>query len=85
MHEGRVHFSHRERSLPAIPYMLAEGPPRSVIVPRKSGMAATRSTSRSTEASERGVTNLPWCAEMVQKAQPPKHPRCIVIEWRIIR
>ena len=28
--------------------------------------------------------NLPWCADIVQKLQPPKHPRCIFTENLII-
>ena len=65
-------------------YMLAEGPPTSVRVPRKSGIRVMRSTSRRMEASLRERMNLPWWAEIVQKAQPPKQPRWILTECLII-
>ena len=84
MQLGRTHSSQIHCCLPFILYMFAEGPPRSVIVPRKSGMSFTCSTSRRIDAFDRLATNLPWCAEIVQKLQPPKHPRCMLIECLII-
>ena len=38
MHEGRLHFSHTRQSLPPMPYMLADGPPKSLRYPLKSGI-----------------------------------------------
>src|SRR6185503_461068 len=46
MQLGRMHSSHIHCSLPFILYMFADGPPRSLIVPRKSGICFTDSTSR---------------------------------------
>src|ERR1044071_1095123 len=83
MQLGLMHSSQIHCSLPFILYMLPEGPPRSLIVPRKSGICLIDSTSRRIEALEREATNLPWCAEIVQKLQPPKHPRCMLIECLI--
>ena len=37
-------------------------------------------TSFNIDSLLRDATNLPWCAEMVQKAQPPKQPRCRLTE-----
>src|SRR5215207_6371469 len=84
MQLGRMHSSQIHCSLPFILYMLAEGPPRSLMVPRKSGICFTDSTSRRMLALLRLATNLPWWAEIVQKLQPPKHPRCMLIECLII-
>src|SRR5689334_10293100 len=84
MQLGRTHSSQIHCCLPFILYMLADGPPRSLIVPRKSGICLIDSTSRRMDALEREATNLPWCAEIVQKLHPPKHPRCMLIECLII-
>ena len=65
-------------------YMLAVGPPRSLTVPLKVGDAARAFTSRSTEASERDWMMRPWCVVIEQNVQPPKQPRMIVTESRII-
>ena len=35
-------------------------------------------------SGERLMINFPWWAEMVQKAQPPKQPRCRLTENFII-
>ena len=84
MQLGRTHSSQIHCSRPFILYILPEGPPRSEIVPRKSGICLMDSTSRRMLALLRLATNLPWCAEIVQKLHPPKHPRCILIECLII-
>ena len=65
--------------------MFAVGPPRSEMTPVKPGTSSrTRSISRSTEASERFWITRPSCSVIEQKLQPPKQPRMIVIEKRII-
>ena len=43
-----------------------------------------RSTSARIDRSLRELMNLPWWAEMVQNEQPPKQPRWILTELRII-
>ena len=65
--------------------MLAVGPPRSEITPEKPGvMSRTRSISRSTDASERLWMTRPSCSVIEQNVQPPKQPRMIVTEKRIM-
>ena len=66
--------------MPCIMYMFALGPPRSLRFPRKSGIFVIFSTSRRMLSLERLMMNLPWCADMVQKAHPPKHPLCMFTE-----
>ena len=60
--------------------MLAVGPPRSVIVPRKPAMRDSARTSRSTLSAERLWMMRPSCSVMLQKVQPPKQPRIVTIE-----
>ena len=65
--------------------MLAVGPPRSEITPVNPGtVSRTFSTSRMTESSERLWMMRPSCSVMEQKVHPPKQPRCIATEKRII-
>ena len=65
--------------------MFAVGPPRSEITPVKPGtVSRTRSISRSTEPSDRFWITLPSCSVIEQKLHPPKQPRVMVIEKRII-
>ena len=65
--------------------MLAVGPPRSEITPVKPGtVSRIVSISRSTESSERFWMMRPSCSVIEQKVQPPKQPRWIEIEKRII-
>ena len=65
--------------------MLAVGPPRSEITPVKPGtVSRTTSISRSTEPSERLWMMRPSCSVIEQKVQPPKQPRWMEIEKRII-
>jgi hypothetical protein len=73
------------RLLQARRYMFAVGPPRSEITPVKPGtVSRTTSISRSTEASERLWMMRPSCSVIEQKVQPPKQPRWMEIEKRII-
>jgi hypothetical protein len=65
--------------------MLAVGPPRSLITPVKPGtVSRTCSISRNIEASLRFWMMRPSCSVIEQKLQPPKQPRWIAIEKRII-
>ncbi len=67
-----------------MPYILAVGAPTSEILPAKSGSLLSSLTSFRIDCSLRDDMNLPWCAAMVQKLQPPKHPRCVFTENLII-
>ena len=65
--------------------MLAVGPPRSEMTPVKPGTwSRISSISRSTDCSERLWMMRPSCSVIEQKVQPPKQPRWIAIEKRII-
>jgi hypothetical protein len=64
--------------------MFAVGPPTSLIVPLKPGRAAMLRTSSSTLFGLRLCMIRPWCIVMLQNVQPPKQPRMIVTESRII-
>ena len=55
--------------------MLAVGPPRSVIVPRKSPCRRSARISRSTLSAERFWMTRPSCSVIEQNVQPPKQPR----------
>src|SRR5215469_9149883 len=84
-HEGRRQALSIARLLHARRYMLAVGPPRSEITPVKPGtVSRTVSISRSTELSERLWMMRPSCSVIEQKVQPPKQPRWIATEKRII-
>ena len=73
------------RLLQARRYMLAVGPPRSEMTPVNPGtVSRTVSISRSTDRSERLWMMRPSCSVIEQKLQPPKQPRWIEIEKRII-
>ena len=66
-------------------YMLAVGPPRSEMIPVKPGTVSRMvSTSRRMESSERFWMTRPSCSVIEQKVQPPKQPRMMVTEKRII-
>src|SRR5690606_40111386 len=66
-------------------YMLAVGPPRSEIVPVKPGvLSRIVSISRMIESSERDWITRPSCSVMEQNEQPPKQPRMMFTENRII-
>ena len=65
--------------------MLAVGPPRSEMTPVKPGtLSRIVSISRITESSERFWMMRPSCSVIEQKVQPPKQPRWMEIEKRII-
>jgi hypothetical protein len=65
--------------------MLAVGPPMSEMIPVKpSVLSRMVSISRKIEPSERDWMMRPSCSVIEQKEQPPKQPRIIVTEWRII-
>src|SRR5215467_1561384 len=84
-HEGRRQADSISRLLQASRYMLAVGPPRSEITPVKPGTwSRTASISRITESSERLWMIRPSCSVIEQNVQPPKQPRWMAIEKRII-
>ncbi len=69
----------------AMRYMFAVGPPRSDITPVKPGLRSRISSiSRSIDCSERLWMMRPSCSVIEQKVQPPKQPRMMLIEKRII-
>ncbi len=71
--------------LQASRYMLAVGPPRSEITPVKPGVWSRMSSiSRRIDASERDWMMRPSCSVIEQKVQPPKQPRMMLTENRII-
>ncbi len=73
------------RLLQASRYMFAVGPPRSDITPVKPGtVSRIVSISRNIESAERFWMMRPSCSVIEQNVQPPKQPRCIVTEKRII-
>ena len=48
--------------------------------PANPGKLFSARTSLRIDASLRDEMNFPWCAAIVQKLQPPKHPRCVHTE-----
>ena len=84
MHDSRRQTASTSGFEQRMRYMFAVGPPRSLIVPLNSGSDPRRSTSPRIEASERFWIVRPWCRVIEQKVQPPKQPRMIVTESRII-
>ena len=84
-HDGRRHAASISRLLHARRYMFAVGPPRSEITPVKPGtVSRIVSISRMIESSERLWMMRPSCSVIEQNVQPPKQPRWIAIEKRII-
>src|SRR5512147_2138113 len=84
-HDGRRHAASISRLLQAMRYMFAVGPPRSEITPVKPGTESRMfSISRNTESSLRFWMMRPSCSVIEQNVQPPKQPRWIVTENRII-
>src|SRR5215468_7792550 len=84
-HEGRRHALSISRLLHASRYIFAVGPPRSEMTPVKPGtVSRTVSISRITESSERLWMMRPSCSVIEQKVQPPKQPRWIATEKRIM-
>ena len=65
--------------------MFAVGPPTSEMTPVNPGRCRARSRSRAgSTSSERFWITRPSCSVIEQKLQPPKQPRMIVTEKRII-
>ncbi|MCG3146133.1 MAG: hypothetical protein HONDAALG_03988 [Gammaproteobacteria bacterium] len=84
-HEGRRQAASISRDLQARRYMFAVGPPRSEMTPVKPGtLSRMVSISRMTESSLRLWMMRPSCSVMEQKVQPPKQPRWMATEKRII-
>src|SRR5918994_6273343 len=84
-HEGRRHADSISRDLHAKRYMFAVGPPRSEITPVKPGTESRIvSISRRIESSLRFWMIRPSCSVIEQNVQPPKQPRWMVTEKRII-
>src|SRR3974377_757201 len=84
-HDGRRQALSISRLLQARRYMLAVGPPRSEMTPGNPGpVSRTDSISRPTESSERLWMMRPSCSVIEQKVQPPKQPRWIATEKRLI-
>ncbi|MNV89989.1 hypothetical protein D3C71_1843270 [compost metagenome] len=66
-------------------YILAVGPPRSEITPVKLGtLSRISSISRIIDSCERLWMIRPSCSVIEQKVQPPKQPRMMLMEKRII-
>lgn len=55
----------------SMPYMLAVGPPTSLIIPLNPGLEANPLTSLRTDSSDLDTTVLPWCTAMAQNEQSP--------------
>ncbi|MNZ75769.1 hypothetical protein D3C78_942550 [compost metagenome] len=71
--------------LQAMRYMLAVGPPRSETTPVKPGtLSRISSISCRIDSCERFWMMRPSCSVIEQKVQPPKQPRMMFTEKRII-
>lgn len=55
----------------SMPYMLAVGPPTSLMTPSNPGEAAILRTSSRIDPSDLLTTVVPWCADMAQNEQSP--------------
>ena len=84
MHDRRLHTASTSGRVQRIRYMLAVGPPRSLMVPLKSGAAAMAFTSARIERGLRLWITRPSCIVIEQNVQPPKQPRMICTESLII-
>src|SRR5438270_9964498 len=82
--ERRLHLASTSGRVQRIWYMLAVGPPTSLMMPLNSGSAASLRTSLTTDSGDRDWMIRPWWAVIEQKVQPPKQPRMIVTESLII-
>src|SRR6202040_2963047 len=83
--DGRRHADSMAVLLQCRRYILAVGPPRSEITPvNPCTVSRMVSISRITESSERLWMIRPSCSVIEQKVQPPKQPRMIFTEKRII-
>src|ERR1700716_1005061 len=84
-HDRRRHDSSIFLSLHASRYMLAVGPPRSEMVPvNPLVLSRISSISRRIDGSERLCIMRPSGWVMKKKVQPPKQPRMILTEKRIM-
>ncbi len=84
-HDRRRHDSSIFFSLQASRYMLAVGPPRSEMVPvNPLVLSRISSTSRRIDGSDRLWMMRPSCSVIEQKVQPPKQPRMMLTEKRIM-
>src|SRR5258706_3176632 len=83
--DGLRHADSISLDLHAMRYMFAVGPPRSEMLPVKPGATSRmRSISGRIDFSLRDWITRPSCSVIEQKLQPPKQPRRIVTEKRII-
>src|SRR5512147_2010432 len=83
--EGRRQAASIFGSLQAMRYMLAVGPPMSEMTPVKPGvLSRIFSISCRIDSSDRFWMMRPSCSVIEQNVQPPKQPRWIVTENRII-
>src|SRR3569833_4742163 len=84
-HDGLRQAAAISGGLQPMRYMLAVGPPRSDITPAKPGtLSRISSISRITESSLRLWMMRPSCSVIEQKVHPPKQPRMMLTEKRII-
>src|SRR5215510_2424486 len=82
---GLRHAASMARDLHAMRYRLAVGPPRSEMTPvNPLTLSRIASISRITESSERLWMMRLSCSLIEQKVQPPKQPRWIATEKRIM-
>src|SRR6478609_11301876 len=83
--DGLRHADSISGLLQAMRYMLAVGPPRSEITPVKPGtLSRISSISLMIDSSLRLWMMRPSCSVIEQKVQPPKQPRMMFTEKRII-
>ncbi len=84
-HDGLRQADSISGLLQAMRYMLAVGPPRSETTPVKPGtLSRISSISRMIDSCERFWMMRPSCSVIEQKVQPPKQPRMMLTEKRII-
>ncbi|MNV55623.1 hypothetical protein D3C71_1478620 [compost metagenome] len=84
-HDGLRHADSISGLLHAMRYMFAVGPPRSEITPVKPGtLSRISSISRMIDSWERFWMIRPSCSVIEQKVQPPKQPRMMFTEKRIM-
>ncbi|MCY1455032.1 hypothetical protein D9M71_721370 [compost metagenome] len=84
-HDGLRHADSISGLLQAMRYMFAVGPPRSEITPVKPGtLSRISSISRMIDSWERFWMIRPSCSVIEQKVQPPKQPRMMFTEKRIM-
>src|SRR5260221_14533810 len=83
--DGLRHSDSVRGSLQTMRYILAVGPPISEMMPVKPGvLSRMTSISLRIDFSERLWMMRPSCSVIEQKEQPPKQPRMMVTEKRIM-